>query len=182
MINMILINLRATSKKTRVRLVLLLIFLGMFFNLSFVKNELLTNNQSLRSSGIWATLDLEPNPWFNDTEIPHNTLLTIKGRLWNRITGDNKSGHTVELEIDSIINNSYTDLTDIDGVFEIDYIVDPSLDIYSSHIIEAIVLDPLDTVEYRGYYIINVNTTSYFDIVGPPTPKLIGDLKMKFMH
>ncbi len=175
MINMILINLRATSKKTRVRLVLLLIFLGMFFNLSFVKNELLTNNQSLRSSGIWATLDLEPNPWFNDTEIPHNTLLTIKGRLWNRITGDNKSGHTVELEIDSIINNSYTDLTDIDGVFEIDYIVDPSLDIYSSHIIEAIVLDPLDTVEYRGYYIINVNTTSYFDIVGPPTPKLIGD-------
>ncbi|MFX0009633.1 MAG: hypothetical protein ACFE9R_04910, partial [Candidatus Hermodarchaeota archaeon] len=33
-----------------------------------------------------------------------------------------------------------------------------------------------DTVEYRTYYEININTTSYFDIIGTPTPQLGGEL------
>ncbi|GAG75223.1 unnamed protein product, partial [marine sediment metagenome] len=48
--------------------------------------------------------------------------------------------------------------------------------IYSSHKIEAIVIDPTpDTVEYRTHYMINVNTTSYFDVNAPNEAKLIGE-------
>ena len=153
-----------------------ILFLGIIFSLNLFPTSSTVPNFSPHSSGIWATLDLD-DAGFNGTRIPHDTLIMIQGRLFNRVTGDNKSGYTVALEIDDIIDSSYNDVTDSNGRFQINYLVDVSLGLYTSHKIEAIVIDTTpDTVEYRTYYEININITSYFDIIGTPTPQLGGEL------
>ncbi len=156
-------------------ILILVIFSGIFFNFTFINLQSQDYlNPNVRSSGIWATLDLYPAS-FNNTRLSHNTLITIQGRLYNRITGDNKSGYNIAIEIDDVVDMGFTDIT-VNGIFQIDYVVDTSLDIYTSHKIEAIVSDSTpDTVEYRTFYSIDVSTNSYFDIIGPSTPQLIGD-------
>jgi len=143
-------------------------------------NYQLTNNQDqdLKSSGIWATLDLTNPIGINNSRFTHDTLISVQGRLFNRIPpgGEGKPGYTVAIEVDDIVYSSFNDVTDSNGDFQIDYIIDPSLNIYSSHKIEATVIDSTpDNVEYRTHYIIYVNTTSYFDVNEPSSAKLIGE-------
>ena len=153
-----------------------ILFLGITFSLNLFPTSSTVPNFSPHSAGIWATLDLDV-AGFNGTRIPHDTLISIQGRLYNRVTGNNKSGYNVALEIDDIIDSSYNDVTDSNGRFQINYLVDVSLGLYTSHKIEATVIDPTpDTVEYRTYYEIYINITSYFDIIGNPTPQLGGEL------
>ena len=135
-------------------------------------------DQDIKSSGIWATLDLINPIGINNSRFTHDTLVSIQGRLFNRIPpgGEGKPNHTVAIEVDDIVYSSFNDVTDLNGYFQIDYIIDPSLNIYSSHKIEAIVIDPTpNSVEYRTHYIIYVNTTSYFDVNAPSSAKLIGE-------
>ncbi len=134
-------------------------------------------DQNLKSSGIWATLDLINPVGINGSRFTHDDPITIQGRLFNRIPPvDGKEGYTVAIEVDDVVDSSFNDVTDLNGYFQIDYIVDPSLDIYSSHKIEATVIDSTpDNVEYRTHYIIFVNTTSYFDDNTPTSAKLIGE-------
>ena len=134
-------------------------------------------DQNIKSSGIWATLDLINPIGINGSRFTHDTLISVQGRLFNRIPPvEGKSGYTVAIEVDDVVDSSFNDVTDLNGYFQIDYIVDPSLDIYSSHKIEATVIDSTpDNVEYRTHYIIFVNTTSYFDSNTPASAKLIGE-------
>jgi len=135
-------------------------------------------DQDLKSSGIWATLDLTNPIGINNSRFTHDTLISVQGRLFNRIPpgGEGKPGYTVAIEVDDIVYSSFNDVTDLNGYFQIDYTVDPSLNIYSSHKIEATVIDSTpDNVEYRTYYTIYVNTTSYFDVNSPSSAKLIGE-------
>jgi len=135
-------------------------------------------DQNIKSSGIWATLDLINPVGINGSRFTHDTLISIQGRLFNRIPpgGEGKPGYTVAIEVDDVVDSSFNDVTDLNGYFQIDYIVNPSLDIYSSHKIEARVIDPTpDNVEYRTHYIIYVNTTSYFEVNDPSSAKLIGE-------
>ncbi|MFX0074764.1 MAG: hypothetical protein ACFE96_04945 [Candidatus Hermodarchaeota archaeon] len=133
--------------------------------------------ENIKSSGTWATLDLINPVGINNTRFTHDDLIVIQGRLYNRIPPEEgKSGYTVAIEVDDLVDSSYNDVTDINGYFQINYYVDPSLDIYSSHKIEATVIDSTpDNVEYRTHYIIYVNTTSYFDANVPVSAKLIGE-------
>ena len=135
-------------------------------------------DQDLKSSGIWATLDLINPAGINNSRFTHDTLISIQGRLFNRIPpgGEGKPGYTVAIEVNDIVNSAFNDVTDLNGYFQIDYTIDPSLNIYSTHKIEATVIDTTpDNVEYRTHYIINVNTTSYFDVNTPTSAKLIGE-------
>jgi hypothetical protein len=135
------------------------------------------NDENPKNSALWATLDLTNPAEINNTRFTHNSPITIKGRLYKAtppISG--KSGYTVAMEIDDVLDTRYTNITDTNGYFQISYIIDPSLDVYSSHILNVSVIDSTPgEVEYHHFYIINVNTTSYFDIdsyENPSIPKL----------
>ncbi len=129
----------------------------------------------VKISGIWATLDLTNPIGINNSRFTHNSIINVQGRLFNRIFDTGKENYTIAIEIDDIVYSSITGITDSNGDFQIDYTIDPSLDIYSSHKIEALVISPPDSVEYRTYYSISVNTTSYFDVNAPIDAKLIGE-------
>ncbi|MFX0147910.1 MAG: hypothetical protein ACFE8E_09225 [Candidatus Hodarchaeota archaeon] len=141
-------------------------------------NKMLTlvEHKNFKTSGIWATLDLIDMFGVNNSRHPHNSTIQIYGRLYNRITDEGKVGFTVALKINSILYSSINDDTDINGYFLINYNVDPSLDVYSSHVIEAEVIDATpDNVEYRTHLLIFVNTTSYFTVQDPPSASLHGE-------
>ncbi|MFX1498660.1 MAG: hypothetical protein ACFFBH_14140 [Promethearchaeota archaeon] len=135
-----------------------------------------TENKNLKPSGIWATLDLIDAYGVNNSRHPFNSTIQIYGRLYNRITDEGKIGFTVALKINGILYSSINDDTDINGYFLINYIVDPALDVYLAHTIEALVIDPTpDNVEYRTHLLIFTNTTSYFNVQNPPSASLHGE-------
>ncbi|MFW9896489.1 MAG: hypothetical protein ACFFD7_11845, partial [Candidatus Thorarchaeota archaeon] len=78
-----------------------------------------------------------------------------------------------------------TDQTDPNGQFDINYVINGNLNIYSSHKIEVIVTDnepggPGSEVEYPHFYNIYVNATSFFDVDfgssdDPDVAKLTGE-------
>ncbi|MFX1493962.1 MAG: hypothetical protein ACFFBZ_06745 [Promethearchaeota archaeon] len=137
------------------------------------------DNKSIRKSGIWATLDLIDIYNVNNSRHPHNSLIQIYGRLYNRIWDDGKQGYTVALKIDGILYPGINDITDSNGYFQINYNVDIdhfSYDVYSSHTIEAEVTDSTpDNVEYRTHLLIFVNISSYFDVQDPSSASLHGE-------
>ena len=142
-----------------------------------INNRTYDEVQEIKSSSKWATLDLINPGGINGSRFTHNTVISIQGRLYSLIPPYlGEDGYTIAIEIDDAVDSSYTDVTHSGGYFQIDYVIDPSLDIYTSHKIEATVIDSTpDEVQYRTHYIIYVNTTSYFDITDLPTPQLIGD-------
>ena len=171
-------NSHKNKKKIKGILVVISIFIIMpaLFNLNMLdpySNSV--QDDGVKSSGIWATLDLTNPIGINNSRFTHNSIVNVQGRLFNRIFDTGKVGYTIAIEIDDIVYSSITGVTDLNGDFQIDYTIDPSLDIYSSHKIEALVISPPDSVEYRTYYTIFVNTTSYFDVNTPSDAKLIGE-------
>ena len=171
-------NSHKNNKKIKGILVVISIFI---ISPALVNLNMLTNysnsvqDDRVKSSGIWATLDLTNPIGINNSRFTHNSIINVQGRLFNRIFDTGKEGYTIAIEIDDIVYSSITGDTDSNGDFQIDYTIDPSLDIYSSHKIEAFVLSPPDNVEYRTYYTIFLNTTSYFDVNAPSDAKLIGE-------
>ncbi len=158
---------------------ILFINLTFIFNLHFSQNGFISfNDENPKNSATWATLDLTNPAEINNTQFPHNSTISIKGRLYIDIppTFPGISGYNVSIEIDDVLDIRYKNITDINGYFQINYIIDPSLDVYSSHKLNVSVIDSTPSeVEYPDFYIINVNTTSYFDIVSyddPTIPKL----------
>ncbi|MFX0188422.1 MAG: hypothetical protein ACFE8A_11890 [Candidatus Hodarchaeota archaeon] len=123
-------------------------------------------NKNPKISWGWATLDLTNPIEVNNTLFPHNIEIFVKGRLYNKINGTGKAGRDVILVVDGVQDPRYTNTTDNDGKFQINYTVDPSLNVFSKHKIEVLVtnIPPGGEVEYRHHYIIEVNATSYFDV------------------
>ena len=143
--------------------------LFIILNLGIIAPHIITTPgcQTPKTSGIWATLDLTNPLGINNSRFSHNTLISIQGRLFNRITDEGKSGYNVAIEVDDVIDSNYNDITDFNGDFQIDYTIDPGLNIYLSHTIEVTVTDSTpDTVEYRTHYMIFVNTTSFLIFLG----------------
>ena len=168
-------------------LIVFLLFLGIslnFFTISnFVnKNEISYTKEKPKMAWFWATLDLTNPGEVNNSLFTHYDSISVKGRLYNKIDGTNKSGINVAIEVDDIVDMGYTDITDSNGQFDINYIIDGFLDVYSTHKIEVIVTDtepggPGSEIEYHHFYTIYVNATSSFDINfgssdNPAIPKL----------
>ena len=156
-------------------LISFLIFL-ILINIGFITNFFDTynkkypsNDKNLRLSWEWATLDLTNPLEVNNSWFTHNTVISIKGRVYNKVDQTNKSGLNVAIEINSEETGD-TGVTDSNGNFDISYTVDPLLDIYTTHRIEAKVTDPEpggpgSEIEYHHFYIIYVTTTSSFEEV-----------------
>ena len=138
-----------------------------------------SSNQYLdepKSSGFWATLDLNPSS-LNNSRHQTNTVINVQGRLYNFFNGTGKQGYTVIIYVDGTPYPSFNDATDGNGDFNIAFTVDPFLDLYTPHIIEVFVDSPIPPgdVDYTSYYYITINTTSYFDVNAPSDAKLIGE-------
>ncbi|KKN42734.1 hypothetical protein LCGC14_0710320 [marine sediment metagenome] len=169
-------------------IILIFIFFGIVFNIlsnSSLINKNLSHHidKNPKLSFLWATLDMTNPGEVNNTQFYHSTVISVEGRIYNRIDNSSKQSINVAIEVDDVVDMSYTDATDPQGRFDINYIVDPFLDIYSSHKIEVFVTDvepggPGSEIEYHHFYTIFVNATSYFDIPSyddPTIPKLTGE-------
>lgn len=135
------------------------------------------DRENLNLSGTWATLDLNPSA-FNGTRIQTGNIISVQGRLWNRITGIGKDGNNVAIEIDGILHPGFSDTTSTGGYFQIDYTISNSLNVFKDHRLEVKVTDsglPGD-IEYRTHYDINVRTSSFFEIHDPTDPTLLGEV------
>ncbi len=154
-------------------------------NYSYNENPAHSNKEKPKMSWFWATLDLTNPVEVNNSLVTHFTSISVKGHLYNKIFSENKVGINVALEVDDVVDMGYTDVTDTNGLFDINYIIDEFLDIYSSHKIEVIVTDfepggPGSEIEYSHFYTIYVNATSFFDIDlvssdDPSVAKLTGE-------
>ena len=138
-------------------------------NYSNNENVPTNNKEKPKMSWFWATLDLTNPGEVNNSLFTHFTSIHIKGRLYNKISGENKTGINVAIEVNDVVDMGYTDITNVNGQFDINYVIDEFLDIYTSHKIEVVVTDtepggPGSEIEYPHFYTINVNATSFFDI------------------
>jgi len=132
-----------------------------FYDKSSFDNDNLETNL-----GIFGTLSLTNPSEINGSVFTLNSTISIKGRFYNKIPPT--SGYPdfeIELVVNNVPNSIYSDITDSNGDFQIDYIIDPNLDIYSLHNISVIVTNstPLP-IENTDFYMIDVNITSYFDV------------------
>ncbi|MHA1195542.1 MAG: hypothetical protein ACTSPH_06175 [Promethearchaeota archaeon] len=172
-------NVKQREKKEFITILLLLIIFSsivMIPNFQYLNNKA-KQSESPKNSAIWATLDLVNPAGINNTRFYTGTMIIIKGRLYNRILNDGKSGYTVVLEIDGVQDSTFNNVTDANGYFQIGFTISQSFNVYSGHRLEARVISPTPPgeIEYRTHYIFYVNTTSYFDIVEPTTSKLLGE-------
>jgi len=168
---------------TRKILFLILFLINITFITVFIYNDdksFQLNDNNLKLSWTWASLDLTNPLKVNNSRFTHNTDISIEGRIYSKSDGTNKSDIEVIIQVDGINYPSYNDFTDSNGRFFIVYTIDPSLDIYSSHELKAIPINyvtdpPGGIIENPEYYTIYVNTSSYFDIISyddPTIPKL----------
>jgi len=176
------------SKKRILAPLLILLFFILSINLFttfnlFIEYNNSHNEKNPKLSWFWATLELTNPGEVNNSRFTHFTAISVRGHLFNKIDGSNKTGINVAIEIDDIVDMGFTDITDGNGNFDINYIIDANLDIYSLHKIEVVVTDsepggPGSEIEYPDFYTIAVNATSYFNIISsdnPSTPKLTGE-------
>jgi hypothetical protein len=175
-------------KKKLSALLLLIIFLSILFSYFttfglFTENSLPYNKEKPKMSWFWATLDLTNPGEVNNSMFTHYNFISVKGRIYNKIDHSNKSGVNVAIEVDDVVDMGYTDITDINGRFDINYQIDGNLDINSTHKVEVVVTDtepggPGSEIEYHHFYIIFVNATSDIVITSrddPSFPKLPGE-------
>ncbi len=166
-----------------ISVLIFLILINIIFITNFTYNDDKhhpVNDKNLKLSWTWATLDLTNPLEVNNSLFTHNTDISIEGRIYSKSDGTNKSDIEVIIQIEGMNYSSYNDFTDSNGRFAIDYTIDPSLNIYSSHELKAIPINyitvpPGGVIENPEYYTIYVNTTSNFDIISyddPTIPKL----------
>ncbi|MHA1106778.1 MAG: hypothetical protein ACTSPN_13860 [Promethearchaeota archaeon] len=155
---------------------LFLISISILFNNNFYSNDMKNCQEKPNSSGFWATLDLTNPLGINETRHPTNSDINIQGTLYNIFDGIGKSGYNIIIYVDGTPYSSFNDITDGNGDFDIVYTVDPFLNVFAPHMIEAIVESPLGNVDYTSHYNINISTTSYFEVNDPIDPKILGDI------
>jgi hypothetical protein len=165
---------RYTNKHKREYLLFSIIFLIFIFpfliptkNNDIIQEDTnVLTKKSPKTSGWWATIDLINPAEVNDTRFPRFSTIQIKGRLYNRVNGTGKDGYTVGIEVNDIPYYKYNATTNLTGYFTINYTIEGvSLNVHSNHTLNATVIGATpDKVEYRHFYYIRVNGTSYFDI------------------
>ncbi len=173
--------LKRKIKTTGILIIILTVIINCIsFSNLIINDNTSRNNLNPKMSWFWATLDLTNPIEVNNSMFTHYTSISVKGRLYNKIDNSSKNNINVAIEVNDVVDMSYTDVTDSMGKFNINYMIDPFLDVYSTHKIEVAVTDsepggPGSEVEYHHFYTIYVNATSYFDIVSHDdisTPKL----------
>ncbi|UCC21200.1 MAG: hypothetical protein JSV62_07970 [Promethearchaeota archaeon] len=149
----------------------------LIFHVKFTTNNFNSYSNNLENSApLWATLSLTNPAEINESRFTLGSTISIQGRLYNSIPPtEGKDGYTVDIEINDVVDSNFNDITQGGGYFQIDYTIDLYLDVYSRHKISVSVRNPPPDVDIinTDYYIIDVNTTSNFEITYYDTsPKL----------
>jgi hypothetical protein len=116
------------------------------------------------------------NSQINESRYFHNETIIIRGRYYFAPTNASISGANVSLLIDKKPYKKISNITDVNGLFELYYVIPDSTNIYVPYIFEVEVNNPGGTVKYLNYFNISYGAFSYFDIIDPSEPKLNGEL------
>ena len=156
-------------------LILIISISSLFFFINFNKNTEIYQDKNIENH----ILNTKVNPKIsgdydyilnltNEDEIDgnryyHGTNITIKGLVYYPFPYRTDPDVNVSVVVDGILYPQFSNKTNDNGVFWINYTVNYSLNIYTNHGIEVWVIDNLN-IYYNHYYTISVNATSYFDI------------------
>ncbi|MHA2007718.1 MAG: hypothetical protein ACXABO_08735 [Promethearchaeota archaeon] len=126
----------------------------------------------------WAKLNLTSED-VNNSRYYHNSAVLIEGRIFEYMNDLNPfSGFFVSLFIDGQVKSQFNDTTDVNGEFQINYVIPFNLDVYQTHKIEVNVTQGVgvNEVELQNYFNFYTNATSVFDIVDTdPLIKIAGE-------
>ncbi len=185
--NILKIRIYLRNKSTRIILFLILfnLFLGltkMSINLNFynVSNNLSTDigdKSNLKSSAFWASINIT-NYQLNNTRHYHNSTISIEGFLKNETTGIGVQFMEVAVFVNNVLYPQFNSTTDVVGVFQIDFRIPYSFDVYSvsGYKVQVNVTDPSKgKVKKQNFLIIFANATSYFDINYVESPNIPGE-------
>lgn len=110
------------------------------------------------------------NQEVNNTRHYHHSTLTIRGRIMVSLVP--YEGANLTLKVNGAYKPSFTTISNSSGEFEIDYVIENSLNVFSSHLIQVNCTDYLGgALKILNHYIIYTNTTSFFQWnTAPSTP------------
>lgn len=157
--------------KTRGKILTLFAFLVLFGLLMGVvtpyRTQLLNNpsfsEDEPKISAYWGEIELT-NVIINNTYLSTGDTLVVNGRLTQIYPFQGIDNLEVRLRIDNQVYPTVNNKTAGGGYFSLDtFIIPGNMNIYSSHLVDVVVVTP-NTVDSE-FYIININTTSYFDNV-----------------
>jgi hypothetical protein len=166
-------------KRISVGIFIILIFFS--FSFCFIKNFHISNKNNLKenhyndiiiipkTSSLIGVINLT-NYWINETFYPHNSTLTIEGKIYKPLPPpppyNNLSNFNVSIVVDGFLDTRYNATSSGLGEFQINYRIPFTLDVYSTHKIEVECIDDLGTDDIIpiNFFNIYVNATSIFDI------------------
>ena len=176
------------KKNSKNKILILFIIITLISILSIYSLNLYKNNnigsgnnkdenvKDIKTSAFLATLNLTNSFEIDGNMYPIGTSIRITGIVYKEFPYTPLSGVDVTLKIDNQLRLGYTATSNISGEFTINYIIESSLNVYQSHIVEVQVTDPLypilSDVYYPNNYIIDVNSTSYFSVIKGTTSYL----------
>jgi len=161
-----------------ITLILSLIGISGNFNTNYLnKNPNTTyNKQKLKTSAVWASINITSYQ-LNNTRHYHDSTITIEGDLkYNNGTAVQYT--EVAIFVDDTLYPLFTDTTDNFGVFQIDFIIPYSFNVYSvsGYKIQVNVTDTSrGKVTKENLLIIFANATSVFDISYYDSPYIPGE-------
>ncbi|MFX1317445.1 MAG: hypothetical protein ACFE9T_16405, partial [Promethearchaeota archaeon] len=141
-------------------------------NQNNIVNNDFTPKRSQTPDGI---LNLTNHNEIDGKTFTHGVNITIKGLIYYPLPYNPLQNVNVSIVVDNVLYTRFSNKTDINGEFQIEYTINYSLNIYSNHRIEVNVTDNLD-IYYYHYYMIDVNATSYFELdqYNKNSPQLAG--------
>ncbi|MFX0179424.1 MAG: nitrous oxide reductase family maturation protein NosD [Candidatus Hodarchaeota archaeon] len=111
----------------------------------------------LKTSAIWASLNLTNAYEVNETKFYAGTSMPIKGKVFNRITGEPNPNINVSIFANGKLYNEFNDTTDSEGDFEINFIIPLTIKSNTQIEIWGNVTDILPgDIEYLNHYEITV--------------------------
>lgn len=143
-------------------------------NISIKYNDGDRSKDYINLSATKATLNLTNSDDIDNKRFLVGTVIPIEGRIYNELNDSGYADITVSLNIDGILYDQFNDTTNATGYFSINYRIPENLNVYTSHIINASVIDSLK-VYYNNFFTIFVNITSYFEVEYPDRPLLSGE-------
>ena len=140
--------------------------------LQHTNTEEIPNREEIKPSAIKGFINLT-SYWIDENTYYHNSNFILEGDLNRSLEGENEEGFIVAIEINGDSDELYNDTTDIDGKFQINYTVSDALNIYSSHLIKAKVIN--GGFLCKNNFTIYANSTSYFEAPTPDMPFFTGE-------
>ena len=158
------------SKNNKIFIIITLISLGLFLNLSFhhlnfTQIEIQFNGNkvpNISGEAFLYILNLT-NPEINNTQYTHNQSITVKGFIYNFTEHGQKDVNVTVIfdgvDLGALSEFNATDQTDTFGNFEINTTIPMWANVYQPNLVNVSVTDPKST-KYNHHYIINVTADS----------------------